>query len=311
MPSAVTVISSQTLTLLSSQTLLVLGCVLLGAVLASCTTSPNGRVNNLGNNLAAHLAAERDAWHAQRLRTLTAEDGWLTLVGLDFLPEGESTIGSSPSATFRYEGCSKPIVGTFAVTGAQVQFTPADGTAIACTPDDRGTPTVVRSGPVSFTLVRRNGRLALRVRDNESEIRTKFSGIALFAYDPLCVVEASVHAAKPSETIAITNVTGFVEETPVAARLRFVLQGEQCEFVATAGANGRLFVVFGDATNGTETYGGGRFLDIPAPVDGKTVIDFNRATNPPCSFTAFATCPLPPAGNRVSIAVHAGERVPR
>ncbi|MDI9403639.1 MAG: DUF1684 domain-containing protein, partial [Limnohabitans sp.] len=94
-------------------------------------------------------------------------------------------------------------------------------------------------------------------------------------------------------------------------RLRFVLQGEQCEFVATAGANGRLFVVFGDATNGTETYGGGRFLDIPAPVDGKTVIDFNRATNPPCSFTAFATCPLPPAGNRVSIAVHAGERVPR
>ena len=82
-------------------------------------------------------------------------------------------------------------------------------------------------------------------------------------------------------------------------------------FLATAGAHGRLFVVFADATNGRESYGGGRFLDVPAPIDGKTAIDFNRATNPPCAFTAFATCPMPPEANRVSGAIPAGERAPK
>ena len=109
-------------------------------------------------------------------------------------------------------------------------------------------------------------------------------------------------------TVAITNVMGFVETQPIAARLRLQVHGIECELVATPGANGRLFVVFGDTTNGTETYGGGRFLDIEKPVGGRTTIDFNRATNPPCAFTAFATCPTPPAMNRLPLAIRAGER---
>jgi uncharacterized protein (DUF1684 family) len=284
---------------------------LLGSSLACIVCLALPACTATGGHVEQNPAVARDQWHAQRLAALEAHDGWLTLVGLNFLPEGVSTVGNAPSATFRYERCSEPIVGTFAVNGEQVQFTPFGGVAETCTSDDRGTPTVVRSGPVSFTLVRRNGRLALRVRDNESEVRTKFRGIALFPYDPALVVEASVYSADPEERVPITNVTGFVEETPVAARVRFVLAGAEREFIATSGANGRLFVVFGDATNGSETYGGGRFLDIPAPVDGKTMIDFNRATNPPCSFTAFATCPMPPAGNRLPIPIAAGERMPK
>ncbi len=271
-------------------------------------------------------SAERDAWHAARLRTLAAEEGWLTLVGLDFLSDGTFRLGSGPVCEFRYAGASSPHVGDFVVERSAVRFrarspgVTLDGTPLAPqddadagTPlvaDDAGTPSTLRDGTLAITLVRRNGSLALRVRDRASPIRTGFTGIALFPYDGSLVVAAEVLPARKGESVAIANVTGFVEETPVAARLRFTLGGAMREFIATEGANGRLFVVFGDATNGAESYGGGRFLDIPAPVAGKTAIDFNRATNPPCAFTAFATCPTPPAGNRLPISIRAGERRP-
>jgi len=252
------------------------------------------------------------AWHAQRLDALQAPDGWLTLVGLDFLPEGTSTIGHCGSATFSYPNCHEPIVGTFVVSGSAVRYTPSGAEeSTSLTADDQGTPSVIRSGSVSFTLVRRNGRLALRVRDNDSPTRTDFPGIDLFPYDPSFVVEATVLPAASDEKVAITNVTGFVEEQPVAARLRFTLLGQPQQFVATAGQGGRLFIVFGDATNGSQTYGGGRFMDVAAPADGRVSLDFNRAFNPPCSFTSFATCPLPPEGNRLGGGVTAGERAPR
>jgi len=257
---------------------------------------------------------EHAAWHSKRLATLGAEDGWLTLVGLDFLAEGAHSIGSAPEATFRYANCAEPIVGTIDVSGEisaeRVRFVPSAGPPRDLVADDRGEPSVIRSGPVSFTLVRRNGRLALRVRDNASTVRTGFKGIDLFPFDPAFVVAATAEAPRAGEMVPIINILGFEERQPVAARLRFELGGSEHTLVATPGAGGRLFVVFADTTTGRQTYGGGRFLDVPPPIDGRTVIDFNRATNPPCSFTAYATCPLPPAGNRLPVAVMAGERAP-
>lgn len=281
---------------------------------ASCMSHPHTAGHEAPRD--ADLAAEHRAWHAQRLATLQAEDGWLTLVGLDFLPEGVSTIGSAADATFRYANCAEPIVGRIERAGGRVRFTPTTGGGtVDCTADDAGAPTVLRSGSVSFTLVRRNGLLALRVRDNASPVRTGFAGIALFPHDPALRVEARVEVPPPGATVAITNVTGFVEEQPVAAVLRFRMPeagaggaATERRLVATAGSGGRLFVVFGDETNGVETYGGGRFLDIAAPVDGVAWIDFNRATNPPCSFTPYATCPLPPEDNRLPVRVPAGEK---
>lgn len=252
---------------------------------------------------------ERARWHAARLEKLRAEDGWLSLVGLDFLADGVATLGRGEACTFRYENCAEDVVGTLTVAGDEVHFRRAgssnDELLVA---DDVGTPSVIRSGSVSFTLLRRNGQLALRVRDHRSTVRTRFGGIELFAYDATQAVEARVIEPEPGATVAITNVTGFVEEQPVAAELEFTLVGESARFVATAGSEGRLFVVFGDASNGRETYASGRFLDIAAPVGGFTTIDFNRATNPPCSLTAFATCPLPPPSNRLPFPVLAGER---
>ena len=274
-------------------------------------------------------------WFEQRVRLLTADDGWLTLVGLDFLTDGVFTIGSDPACTLRYAHASAGCIGAFTVQEDSISFrarvpdvtldgVPCADRECALVVDDRGTPSVLRNGPLMITAVRRNGALALRVRDNASAIRSQFDGLELFAFDPILVVEGSVvegsvvegtvlgstvaDALAAETTVAITNVMGFVETQSIAARLRLQVHGIECELVATPGANGRLFVVFGDTTNGTETYGGGRFLDIEKPVGGRTTIDFNRATNPPCAFTAFATCPTPPAMNRLPLAIRAGER---
>ena len=252
------------------------------------------------------------SWHARRLAALQAEDGWLTLVGLDFLTDGTHTLGAGSEASFRYANCDGDIVGHFEVQGESVRFR-SEGSQewVLLQADDAGPPSVIRSGSVSCTLVRRNGRLALRVRDNRSAVRTGFAGIDLFPYDPTLVVEAEVRTPAANETLAITNVTGFVESQPVAARLACVVAGERVELVATAASGGNLFVVFGDSTNGRESYGGGRFVEVPAPQGGRATIDFNRAYNPPCSFTPYATCPLPPTANRLEGAVRAGERAPR
>lgn len=256
------------------------------------------------------------AWHAERLAKLRAPDGWLTLVGLDFLSDGEWSVGSGAGARLRYASCSAPLLGTFVVQGSDARWVPEPGSGAvlehgraggALVADDQGPPSTVRDGPISFALLRRNGQLALRVRDNGSSLRTGFAGIALAPRDPGLVVVARAEDVAPGRTVDITNVLGFVEPQPVAALLAFELGGATRRFVATKGANGRLFVVFGDATNGKETYGGGRFLDLPAPVDGVVEIDFNRAINPPCAFTAWATCPLPPAMNRLPLPVLAGE----
>jgi len=299
--------------------LLIALLVALGSPLVGCAATGDRKAHAPGPDSEA--AAERANWHARRLASLSAEDGWLTLVGLDFLTDGTHRIGHGDSCEFRYANLTAPMIGTFLVEGTQVRFRAEsadvllDGSPVtgefALVADDAGAPSVLRNGSLSITLVRRNGALALRVRDNASPVRTAFRGIELFPHDPALAVEGRVLPAASGETVAIANVTGFVEETPIAARVRFALAGTTHEFVATAGANGRLFVVFGDSTNGRDTYGGGRFLDLPAPVDGCTTVDFNRATNPPCAFTAFATCPTPPAGNRLPVAVRGGERAPK
>lgn len=266
---------------------------------------------------AAAGSAARDAWHAERLARLQAPDGWLTLVGLDFLADGAFVAGRGSDARLRYAGCASDRIGRFEVSGETVRFVAEPGGEVSIergafgeplVADDAGPPSVVRSGSVSFTLVRRNGRLALRVRDSESPVRRGFPGIELFAFDPSMAVEAAVEPAMPGQQVAITNVTGFLESQPLAATLRFELDGATHVLLATAAPEGRLFVVFGDATNGRETYGGGRFLEIPAPIGGRTTIDLNRAFNPPCAFTAFATCPMPPAANRLERRIEAGER---
>ncbi len=314
-----------------------LWCALLLSVSmqSSCSKPPLSRD---GFDVAA-----RQAWHATRLTTLAAQDGWLTLVGLDFLDSGAQSFGSAPNCALRYLHASAPQIGVFTREDDRVTFTASVGVSVtgdgapitecvlladgapATTPETKPVTTAVtnavtnavttvrelRNGPLTITLVRRNGNLALRVKDNDSAIRRDFAGIALFPFDESLVVEAAVEPAPVGGEIAITNVAGFVEQEAIAATLRFQLHGKTHTLTAMAGSQDRLFVVFGDDTNGATSYGGGRFLDIAPARDGRTMIDFNRAYNPPCCFTAFATCPLPPRENVLLLPIHAGERAPQ
>ena len=271
----------------------------------------------------ADAEAEWNAWHEARIRTLAAAEGWLSLAGLVWLSDGDWTIGRNPGGRGdrRIELVHAPAeeCGTFVVAGEIVRFRPAPGTdataderpiagEITLVPDSAGSPTAVRFGPIAVTLVKRNGQLALRIRDRDSVTRTRFAGIERFPFDPSRRVEATFTPAEAGATFGVRNVTGFVDETPLAGELRFRLDGRDLTLLATGDGSGGLFVVFGDLTNGRSTYGGGRFLAVPAPAGGKTTVDFNRATNPPCSFTPFATCPTPVAANRLPLAIEAGER---
>ncbi|MBL9118540.1 MAG: DUF1684 domain-containing protein [Phycisphaerae bacterium] len=273
--------------------------------------------------------SEWQRWREARVRSLKAPQSWLTLTGLHFLADGAHTLGSDPSSDVRIDSPAFPArLGQIDVAGELIRFTPAASLdakeasrvtlhdqplGMANLRDDRnGKPSVFIAGPVTLTLVHRNGQAALRVRNDESPVRRRFESIDAFPYDPKFVVEAALRRAPPRSTIDITNVTGHVEQQPLAAVLSVTIQGSQFELSATPGSRpDSLFVVFSDATNGGDTYSGGRFLDVDAPTDqGSVVLDFNRAYNPPCAFTAFATCPMPPRSNRLPFPVKAGERHP-
>ncbi|MBL0921193.1 MAG: DUF1684 domain-containing protein [Phycisphaerales bacterium] len=269
----------------------------------------------------ASMEQEWNAWHAERLARLTGEDGWLTLIDLAFLGQGKATLGRAEGADLRYAHLSDDEAGTFIRSGDQVRFEPAPGAAITAdgapaqpmtlVADDQGPPTVLRSGSVSIVLVRRNGDLALRVRDNASPVRTGFRGVDRYPIDPSRRVNARVERAPKGTTVAVTNVTGYTSQEPLDVTLVFEIDGRERRLVARESSPGNLFIVFGDKTNGAGTHGGGRFLEASIGGDGEAILDFNRAYNPPCSFTAFATCELPTAGNRLPVAIEAGERAPK
>jgi len=266
-------------------------------------------------------AAEQKAWHAQRMERLKADDGWLTLVGLHWLEEGDTSLGASPGNTLQLPEGAPAALGTVTRRGKQVRFTPKPGVAVKVAgkpfaggplrPDSEGAPDVVEVGTLRFHVISRGERLGLRVRDTASAARRTFQPIPLFTYDPAWRVEARLEKGQGPTTVAVPNVLGSVEQMKSPGTLVFQFQGKEYRLVPVVEeGDDSLFLIFADQTNRKDSYGAGRFLYAPLPVDGKTVLDFNRATNPPCAFTRFATCPLPPRTNRLAVRVEAGEKRP-
>src|SRR5262249_36692070 len=158
--------------------------------------------------------------------------------------------------------------------------------------------------------IKRGDRFALRVRDQNNDARTRFRGLEYFPIDPKWRIEARLERYDSAKMIPIANVTGTVNESPSPGTLVFEIDGQSYKLdpILEKGSTD-LFVIFADATSGRETYGAGRFVYAPAPgPDGKTVLDFNKAHNPSCAFTRYATCPLPPRQNRLRIRIDAGEK---
>ena len=260
------------------------------------------------------------AWQAQRLKKLTITDGWTKLVGLLWLEPGDNSFGRAASNGLVLESPGFPEqVGTFKVTGRDVRFVAAPGISVlhagrpvhAIGPlqdDTAGAPTVLSCGSVSFYLIERSGRLGIRVKDDQADTHAHFRGLEYFPADPRWRLSAWVEVYSPVKKIPIINVLGLEESMDSPGALLFEVNAKTYRLDAVLETGERdWFVMFADQTNGKQTYGAGRFLYVPPPVEDRTVIDFNKSYSPPCAFSAFATCPLPPPQNCLPIAVTAGE----
>lgn len=285
--------------------------------------------------------AEVEAWHRRRVAELEAPDSWLSLVGLAWLHKGVNTIGSdSSNDVVLPDPHADPRVGRVIVADSTVRFVANPGVVVTrgidstmVLPEGTGpiaehraddprvteavlgqvTPghyTVLRNGPVDWLLLSRAGKWALRIRDDSAPAYKRFHGIDRF---PVSLDWRVTARWEPRhDSVAVTNEIGTVTMVPSPAKLVFELKGRRRSLTITGGKDhGRYMIVFGDRTNGSETYGGGRFLWVDPPdAEGRVVVDFNYAYNPPCVYTAFATCPLPTPENRLAVRVEAGEKVP-
>lgn len=262
----------------------------------------------------------------RRLERLQRPDGWLSLVGLHWLEQGNSFVGSGATRGVRL-AVGPDELGLITVEGPRVRFraSPSAGVTFDGAPAGRGarelatdadgaTPTVVgfNGGDASFIVIERGGRLALRVRDALAPTRTGFSGLDYFDIDPAFRFDARFEPHPPGQTLAIVSVLGVEEPMANPGAVVFTKDGREHRLEAVDEGDGRLFLIFADRTSGHETYPAARFLYAERPGDaGLTVVDFNLAYNPPCAFTEFSTCPLPPPSNRLDLRVAAGEKKPR
>ena len=267
--------------------------------------------------------ASVDAWHAAREARLAAEDGWLTLIGRDWLKPGANRLGSAPAAEVRLPAWAAPArAATLHLEGGKVRFRPEPGSGLLLNgapateavlrTDAEGKPDLVQAGRVVMYLIQRGDRVAVRIKDPENPARKQFHGVPRYPVDPAWRVEASFEAYATPQVRAIPTVLGTSEPMTAPGLLRFRLGGRDLtlEPLLEDPDHPELFIIFRDLTSRGGTYPSGRFLQAAMPRNGKVVLDFNQAINPPCAFTLFATCPLPPPQNLLDLAIPAGEKDP-
>jgi uncharacterized protein len=264
--------------------------------------------------------ADLSQWRAARLQSLTSDTGWLSLVGLLWLKDGANSFGRDDSNALVLKNPSLAgQAGSFVLKDHAVHFIARAGagithhgepvTQIAMDSDAAGEPTVVSSGSLRFFVIERAGRLGVRVRDLDSPRRRNFRGLDYFPVSTGWNITAHFEPYEPARHIRIINILGMEDEALAPGALVFDKGGQRWRLDAILESPGddHLLVMFQDGTSGHETYGGGRFLQVPLPAGGTTRMDFNKAYNPPCALNDFATCPLPPAGNRLKLRIDAGE----
>jgi uncharacterized protein (DUF1684 family) len=264
--------------------------------------------------------AEIEQWKIARINALKAENGWLNLVGLYWLNEGNNSFGIAKSNSIIFpKGSIVANAGNLFLKNQMVKLTPASGVAIKVNDKIVKTTETVYSkeleksasmsyGSLHWTIIRREDKIGIRLRDYNSSLVKTFKGADRFPTDSNWRIEAILQAPANSSTIPITNVLGQTIQMKLLGKLQFNIN-KQIYSLDVVEEETALFVIFGDLTNKKETYGAGRFMYIPAPdSSGRTVIDFNKAFNPPCVFTPYATCPLPPKQNMLPIPITAGEK---
>lgn len=265
--------------------------------------------------------AEIKEWHAKRIERLKSKTGWLSLAGLYWLEEGENTFGSQKDNDIRFpEEKSPEHIGSFFVESDEVRVEIRAGITVLhegnpvkslqMQPDISGNPTILALDSLNWFIIKRGDRYGVRLRDRESDNIKNFEGVERFQIDTTWRITAKLELYDPPKKIEIPNITGTISEENSPGALVFTIEGKEYQLDPLERSGGKsLFLIFADQTNGIETYGAGRFLYAKMPgEDGLTVIDFNKAYSPPCAFTRYATCPLPPQQNVLPIPVSAGEK---
>lgn len=270
----------------------------------------------------ADYAAQIQTWREQREDRLRAPDGWLSLVGLHWLDEGENNVGSDPAAEVFLEAQGiEQHIGTMTVTQGQATLALTAGGEISLNGEaidgptellsdaDEGGPDLLRIGRLTAYLIKRGDRLAVRVKDPEAPTRVEFSGIENFPLDPSFKVEAHLEPYPEPMVVTIPTAVGTEDHMLCPGILHFTVDGRDLTLQPWINTpeDRNLFIVFTDGTSGTLTYGAGRFLSAELRDDGTATLDFNTSTTPPCGFTPFATCPLAPPENALPVDIAAGE----
>ncbi len=271
--------------------------------------------------------AETAKWRAEHEKQLRSENDWLTVTGLFWLKPGVNTVGSGEKYDIQLtSGFPKGKFGEITVSehGAVLAIAPGVHALagdvpvsrmtgeqilppVELKPDDPGPPTTIRVGSQSFYVIKRGDKLGLRLKDGRNPARLNFNGEKWYPVDPRYKVIATLEAYAEPKPVKVPNVLGGDYDYKSPGLLHFTLDGKELTLMPVIEED-HLFIIFRDPTSKTTTYGAGRFLYAPMAKDGKVELDFNKAENPPCAFTEFATCPLPPQQNRLDVAIPAGEK---
>ena len=267
---------------------------------------------------SAEYEKEIAAWRAERVKGLQSPEGWLTLEGLFWLKDGANTLGSDAGNDIKLPAAAPANLGVVELSGKTVRFTPEAGTGLKLNNQPARTqelkydesPDKLQIGPLTMIIIQRGERFALRLKNREAKTLREFRGLRYFPANHDLRVVAHWVPYNPPKNIAVPTVLGTAEQMPSPGRAEFTVNGKKVslEPVLEEPDSKELFFIFKDATAGKETYGAGRFLYTDLSKDGKVVLDFNKAQNPPCAFTPYATCPIPPKQNVLPVAILAGEK---
>ena len=259
---------------------------------------------------AASYESSIEQWRQKREAALTADGGWLTVAGLFWLKEGDNTAGSDPAGDIVLpRGPAR--AGVFHFHDGKTTFrsdvpmaaTRSSSPSQELKPDSDD---AVSLDDLSMFVIHRGERYAIRLKDKQSKFRREFTGLHWYPPKPeYRVVARFVRYATP-KLITIPNILGETEKSPSEGYAAFTLKGREYHLEPVV-EDDQLFFIFRDLTSAKDTYGSGRFLYSDRPKDGKVILDFNKAYNPPCAFTPYATCPLPPPQNRLPVRIEAGE----
>ena len=284
--------------------------VMLGIIFYGCKTSTES---------SPAYEKEINEWHQQRVENLKTPDGWLSLAGLFFLEEGENTFGSGADQDMVFPEKAPAQMGVIRLEEGQMELKVADGVAIEVNgktaveeqviANSTDHPFLMTWESLTWFVMQRGDRFMIRLRDAKNKAIESLMEIDRYDIDPNWNLQARLVRYEGSQKVTMKNQLGMDISMDSEGYLEFEIGKETFQLVTLDGGPEEYFIIFADETTGGETYGGGRYLYVPkANAEGTTQIDFNKAYNPPCVFTDYATCLLPPVENQLQVAILAGEK---